>query len=338
MTLACNGPGTLPAAGGGAAPAPPCLIVNPRSFRAGRGLAERASALAAARGAEVVRVESADDVPPALATILARRQRQVAVLAGDGTVREVIEGLARLPAGAWRPDLLILPGGRTNLTAADLVPRADPLGTLATALDQASDGRWDAAIVERRPLCVLQPPAPPRFGFFFGGAAVDNVVRRAQDHRYGGSGPLRTGHLSTPWVLARLGALALVGRADIPSPALEIEAQGLGDLRGEIRLLLATTLLHRSGRFDPYAGRGQGALRLTAVTHGARRFWPALPRLLTGRYSAAMNVDNGYLSGHCEQVRIGGLAGYVLDGERFDTDPARPVVVDPGPRLRFYSR
>ena len=29
-------------------------------------------------------------------------------------------------------------------------------------------------------------------------------------------------------------------------------------------------------------------------------------------------------------MQIAGLAGYVLDGERFDTDPARPVVITPG--------
>ena len=58
-----------------------------------------------------------------------------------------------------------------------------------------------------------------------------------------------------------------------------------------MRLLLATTLLHRTGPLDPYAPRGDGPLRLTAVTAGARRFWPALPRLLTGRYSAAMTAD-----------------------------------------------
>jgi len=337
LTLACTGPAAAAAADGGAAPAPPCLIVNPQSFRASRGLADKASALAAAQGAEVVRVAGADDLAAALDRVLARRQRHLAVLAGDGTVREVVERLARLPPGHWLPDLLILPGGRTNLTAIDLVPRTDPLGTLAKALASAKDGRWDAAVVERLPLCIAQAPALPRFGFFFGGAAVDNVVRRAQDHRYGGSGPLRTGHLSTPWVLVRLAALALVGRANIPSPTLEIEAEGLGNLGGAIRLLLATTLLHERGGFDPYAARGRGALRLTAVSASAGRFWPALPRLLTGRYSKAMNLDNGYLSGRCEQVRISGLAGYVLDGERFDTDPARPVVIVPGPRLRFFA-
>ncbi|TFI46569.1 hypothetical protein E4O93_17220, partial [Diaphorobacter sp. DS2] len=33
---------------------PPCLIVNPLSFRASRGLAEQAQAVAKAQGAEVV--------------------------------------------------------------------------------------------------------------------------------------------------------------------------------------------------------------------------------------------------------------------------------------------
>ena len=336
LIVAATGPEAAPAAAD-AVPATPCLLVNPRSFRAARGLADRAIALARSRGAEIVRVEEAADVAAAVARIVARRQRHVAVLAGDGTVREVVEQLARQPEGRFVPDLLVLPGGRTNLTAADLVPRADPLGTLGRALDGVANGRWDAAVEARVPLRIAQDPAPPRFGFFFGGAAVDSVVRIAQDHRYGGSGPLRTGHLSSPWVLTKLGARALVGRAGIPTPRLEIEAAGLGRLAGEMRLLLATTLLHRTGPFDPYATRGEGTLRLTAVTRAALGFWPALPRLLTGRYSAAMTAENGYLSGRCAHLRIVGLAGYVLDGERFDTDPARPVVVAPGPRLRFVT-
>ena len=184
---------------------------------------------------------------------------------------------------------------------------------------------------------IVQEPAPPRFGFFLGGAAVDSLVRGHKDYRYGGSGPLRRGHLSTPWFLTRVAALALVGRADMDSPILQIEGGACGSLHGEIRLLLLTTLLHRTGLFDPYAPRGTGDLRLTAVTRDARRFWRALPRLLTGRYSKAMNPDNGYLSGNCEHVQVTGLAGYVLDGEHFDTDPARPVVITPGPRLRFFS-
>lgn len=338
LTVACSGPATAPAVGHAADAAPPCLIVNPRSFRASRGLAERAIAVALAAGAEVVRVEGGPELTTALERIVARRQRHVAVLAGDGTVREVVETLARLPPGGWLPDLLILPGGRSNLTAADVVPRRDPLGTLANALDAVRHGTWEAALQERRPLCIVQAPAPPRFGFFFGGAWVDSIVRRAQDHRYGGSGPLRTGHLSSPWVITKLIARGLVGRARLPTPTLEIEAEGCGRLAGEVRLVLATTLLHRGDAFDPYAARGQGPLRVTAVAASVPRFWSAFARLLTGRYSSAMTADEGYLSGRCERIRIAGLHGYVLDGERFDTDPAQPVQIVAGRPLRFYGR
>ncbi len=311
-------------------------MVNPLSFRAARGLAGRAIALAAASGAEVVRVRDADDVAAALEAILARRQRRVLVLAGDGTVQAVVDRLARLPPGHWLPDLLILPGGRSNLTAADLVGRGDPLATLAQALAWAGDERWDTAIVERAPLRVAQEPAPPRFGFFLGGGAVNEVVRRAQDERRAGGGFLHTGPLGTLWILTRLAALGLVGRAGLGTPSLQVDAGARGSVAGPVRLLLATTLLHRTGLFDPYARRGAGELRLTVVTRDARRFWRALPRLLTGRYSKTMNLDTGYLSGNCERVQVTGLAGYVLDGERFDTDPARPVVITSGARLRFF--
>ena len=336
LTVPVSGPATAPAALADAT-APPCLIVNPLSFRASRGLAGRASAIAAAHCAEVIRVDAPASVAAAVESILIRRQSRVAVLAGDGTVREIVDRLARLPPGRWLPDLLILPGGRSNLTAADLVPRGKPLATLEQALAAAREGRWDSGVVERVPLCIAQDPAPPRFGFFVGAAAVDSVVRRAQDYRYGGSGRLRTGHLSTPWLLLKLAALGLVGRSGLESPFLQVDAGACGSVRGPVRLLLATTLLHRTGLFDPYAARGAGELRLTVVARRAPRFWRALPRLLTGRYSKAMNVDSGYLSGRCERVQITGLAGYVLDGERFDTDPTRPVVITPGPRLRFFS-
>ena len=169
-----------------------------------------------------------------------------------------------------------------------------PSATLARRWRGRATAAGTRAVVERMPLCIAQAPAPPRFGFFFGGAAVDSVVRRAQDHRYGGSGPLRTGHLSSPWVLAKLAALALVGRANIPAPTLEIEAEGCGSLRGEIRLLLATTLLHRTGLFDPYAARGRGDLRLTAVT-------AARPALLAG---FAAPADGPILEGHESRQRL----------------------------------
>ena len=104
---------------------------------------------------------------------------------------------------------------------------------------------------------------------------------------------------------------------------------------GRVRLLVATTLAHERQWFNPYAERGKGIVRLTAVADGARRFWRSLPRLLTGRLTPAMDVDDGYLSGRCDGFTVRGLDGYTIDGQSFRTDPARDVTVTSGVRLEF---
>ena len=310
----------------------PCLIVNPRSFSASRGLAAQATALARAQGAEVVSVDSPDATRAAIAAILARRQHQVMLLAGDGTVCAIVDQLSNLPAGAWTPDLLVLPGGRTNLTAADLVPGGRALPTLTRALRLAHEQRWDAAVEERCALRIEQSPAPPRHGFFFAAALIDSVIRQCHQHR---ADLKLQGDLSTIGYLVRLGARSLAGRSGMNCPRLHVDAGACGTQHASVRLLLATTLLHRTGLFDPYAARGQGDVRLTSVSEDAPRFWRSLPRLLTGRYTPAMNAVNGYLSGRSERVQVSGLGSYMLDGEAFDADPTQPVTLSAGPRLRF---
>lgn len=326
-------PGLTPAATLVEAVPPPCLIVNPSSFRVARGLAEPAIALARAHGAEVVQVDAPQTLATAVRSILARRQQRVMVLAGDGTVRAIVDQLATLPAGAWLPDLLVLPGGRTNLTAVDLVPRGDAVATLQRALRPTSGG--DGAAVDRVVLRIEQYDAPARHGFFVAGALVGSIIRRIHAHRAAGSGPLATGRLSTVWGLLRLGALALRGRSGLACPTLCVDAGALGRLEGPTRLLLVTTLLHRDRLFDPYPSRGAGDVRIAAVAARAPRFWRSLPRLLTGRYAPTMDAASGYLGGRCERVKITGLDRYWLDGEAFDADPQQPLCITAGPRLRF---
>ncbi|MET0984304.1 MAG: hypothetical protein ABW034_02745, partial [Steroidobacteraceae bacterium] len=60
-----------------------------------------------------------------------------------------------------------------------------------------------------------------------------------------------------------------------------------------------------------------------------------LPRVLLGRFTSRMNPEHGYLSGRCERLEVLGLERYTLDGEKFETDPTRPVVIRRGPTLRF---
>ena len=332
-----SGPAAGPPARPADASAPACLIVNPLSFLNSRGLAARAEVVARAAGADVVRAHEPDGLQAAVEAVLSRRQQHLVVLAGDGTVQAIVDQLARQPEGAWLPDLMVLPGGRSNLTAADLVPSADVLGSLERGLRMASAGGWGPALVPRALLRIEQPPAPPRHGFFVAGALIDSIVRRTHAYRARGTGAWHIGPHSSAWFVVGLGLRALVGDVGLSCPELVIDAGATGRLQGPTRVLLATTLEHRQGLFDPYADRGTGALRLTAVSRAAPGFVRSLPRLLTGRFSAAMDTGHGMLSGRCERVEVMGLSSYCLDGEEFDSDPARPVVLTPVHRLRFLS-
>lgn len=316
------------------APAAPCLIVNPASFRASRGRElARLLATARARGLDIVEIDGMAALSGAVERILARQQRHVVVYAGDGTVHAIVDQLASRAAGAWMPDLLVLPGGRSNMTAADLVAPGCTVAALERALDRLDDDAWDEALEERYVLRVEQSPAPPRHGFLLGAALVDSVIRYCHDQRRRGG--WRTGALSTPWCLLKLGVLSLFGRTGMACPKLRVLADGYGPLQGRVRVLLATTLRHPIGWFNPYADRGRGDLRVTAVSLAAPRFWWRLPRVLTGRFRAGMNEQKGYLSGRCTQLEIHGLTAYSLDGEKFDTDPDRPVRIGCGPRIRL---
>ena len=310
-------------------PFSPCLIVNPRSRNASRGLAADATALALTHGAEVVSVESPAATRSAVEAILARRQQPLIVLAGDGTACAIVDQLSQLTAGAWTPDLLVLAGGRTNLTAVDLGAGGAALPILKRALLRTTS---DAAVEERCALRIEQPGSPTRHGFFLAAAVIDSVIR--QCHRQRANGILQ-GDVGTFIYLLQLGLRGLSGRSGLSCPPLHVDAGECGRQQGAIRMLLATTLLHRKGFLNPYAARGAGEVRLTSVSANAPRFWRSLPRLVSGRYSPAMTTDNGYLSGRCEHVQINGLTHYMLDGEPFEADPSRPVTISAGRRLRF---
>lgn len=316
-----------------------CLIVNPKSFRASRrGLAARAAELARRHGVDVIEVQD----PATLAAALDRRLMQsrrhdLLVLAGDGTVQALVDQLVRLPADLPMPRLLVLGGGRTNLTAVDLDGTGDVLAKLEAALTRSRSGEERTAGVQsRRVLVVEQSPAPARHGFFLAGGLVDEAIRAFHSWRARG-GRLRRGNLGTVYYTFVLALRALIGKPLVRSPILRVIAEGRGALDGPMRLLVATTLEHRTGAFDPYAQRAQsgGGPRFTAVIAGARGFWRSLAGLLRGRFGPHMTPESGYLSGASDKIEVWGLHGYTLDGEEFDCDPARPVLIRAGARLEF---
>jgi hypothetical protein len=314
----------------------PCVILNPRSFRASAGnLSARIRELTSKLGAEVVEATDPTTVAWAIDRAVASGGGPLVVVAGDGTVQAIADYVARLDEPARHPSLLILSGGRTNLIAADLGGGGRVLARLASHLNRVTSGA-DVRVQERHTLVVEQAPAPARHGFFLAGAHLDSIIRACHAYRASGRSRLHTGHLSNPYTVMKLGLARLIGRKLLPArPDLNIDAGELGRLHGPTRLLLASTLSHATGLVSPFANRGAGILQLTAVGGDAKRVLSRLPRMLLGRYTADMHPRDGFLSGRCEQIEVTGLARYTLDGEKFECDPTRPVTIRVGAPVRF---
>ena len=307
----------------------PCLLLNPGSFEnARKALVERAERLARAHGAEVIRTGREGGVPAAIDRVTGVRAPAVLVLAGDGTVQALVDRLATLsPDDA--PQLLVLGGGRSNVTAADLGGRGRALAKLEQVLRRWRAGA--APATETRDLVrVAQEGAPARHGFLLTAGWIDYAIRSCHRYRARG-GRLRQTDAATLWHLARLA----LRRKRPALDALRIEANGHEPLPAPAHLLAVTSLQRRQGPFDPFAPRGEGALRFSAVSARGLRFWLQLPAFATGRFGARMQPGDGYLSGRTDALRVLGLSSYTLDGEEFDADPARPVTIRKGPRLTF---
>jgi hypothetical protein len=317
----------------------PRVIINPHSFRASRrDLAQRVAAAAGSHGLEVLQASTPVEFQRTLDQLRAQQVQQIWMLAGDGTIHATAEYLAAPANAGWSPALLLLAGGRANVVPRDTGgypawPR------FSAALQALREGR---GLVEEQILTlrVEHEGAAPRVGFFLAGAAIHAGVRLCQEHRARGSSWLHRSWLADPYVLARTAVQAWLGRSPLPSyddmyvRAGDAAGDAAVEMRAPMRLILASTLAMRDALYNPFASRGQGAVRVTAVAASAIGFWRRLPHMFQGRFGDDMTLQQGYLSGRFPAVEIFGMDGYALDGELIPADPALPVRLSAGGSVR----
>jgi len=297
------------------------------------GLAHRCSTLARDAGLVVYDVVDPASLCRLLEQLRRQRQARIWMLAGDGTIQALAQYFAARPPDDWTPAMLFLAGGRANI-----VPREcggyPALPAMRRALAALAAGRplRQQAI---RALRVEQEGSPPRQGFLLAGAVIHEGVRLCAAHREAGSGWLHRSFFADPYVLLKLWLQVLAGRSPLPPyPEAEARLEGIGELSGPMRILLATSLELGNALYNPFAGRGSGPVRLTAVAADAPYFWRHLPALLRGRFDNNMDQAQGFLSGHGQAAQLRGIGGYALDGELVEADPALPIRILPGITLQ----
>lgn len=319
-------------AGAAGAAAWPSMLVNPLSFRASRwGLARRAAELARAAGLDVREVTDPASLRAQLDALRVAGVRQLWVFAGDGTIHALAEYLAETAPG-WSPALLLLAGGRANVVPREVggYPAMPALRRALAALRAGRPLEEESMFTLR----IAQAGKPARHGFVFAGALVAEAVRQTAANRALGRGWWRHSWFADPYVLLRWAFRTMVLRRPLPPWPEAVARLGGDELTGPMRVVVASTLAMRKALYNPFAARGAGAVRFTAIAVAAPSLWGSLPALLKGRFREDMDLAHGFLSGRGERAELRGLASYALDGEIFEADPRLPLVFTAGVALR----
>ena len=313
------------------------VISNPRSHRNLRGLGAVREAVARHPRVAHVELEHMDALGEALNGFAGQGIRLVVVNGGDGTVQAVMTELLNGDNFERIPDLALLPAGRTNLIA-----RHVGLGGLGGLGGRPVDGlarllAGARPAAEEHAVLTLHPggAAAPFHGMFFGTAAFyrATMLARAKYHPVGAAGSAVVG-LSLASALLRAvlrrGGEHGIYRGD--DMALAVDDGAAQD--GSYLLVLATTLDRLMLGVRPFWGDGPGALRLTTIRFPPAGLGRALIPLLRGRPKPWM-AEAGYHSRRAARLAIRGACPMILDGEIIHPDPAEPVVLESGRRLRF---
>lgn len=265
----------------------------------------------------------------------ARREvEHIVVNGGDGTVQAVLTEIFNGGSFERTPSLSVLPGGMTNLIAADVGLRGRRPRALAQLLTRAASGEG----LEERTRAVLSVShavdRPPIHGMFLGTGAFHRtvLVSRGRVHPTGAT---------RSWAAAlSLGLFlwdALRGRGVLDSGHPMAVAVDEGPARHAMHLaLFATTLERFLLGLRPFWGEGEGGVRYTLLPFPPRRFRRALLPLLRGRPRPWM-PDLGYESGRADEIAFAFDGTVVFDGELLTVRSGLPVQVRADRRMVFLA-
>lgn len=255
----------------------------------------------------------------------------LAINGGDGTVRDILTCGASVFGDCW-PELILVPGGKTNALAHDL--ELPSRWTLEDALRMAPGGQR----VMRRPLIVAERDAPDTQvqGFVFGAGAFTAAIGLGQStHRRGIFGTLAVA-ATTMWTVwqAFAGSAGSVLRrctamAVRDAKGAELPHSGFGQ-PGERHMIFASTLGRFPAGMQPFRDV-EGPLRMVMLDHPRPSALIRVPWLFTGR--PGPNPERfGYHRFGGERFEIDLGDSFILDGEAF---PAGSYTLSLGPKLRF---
>jgi hypothetical protein len=286
------------------------IITNPTAGR-NRSRIERVRAWTEATGALSREVADLDSIVAATRDLLATGVDVLAVNGGDGTAQAVLTLLAGFD-GDW-PDVALLPGGTTNMSANDINGTSRLMKSLKRLAEQAALPAEKRSRVMRPLLRVSAEGLADQYGF----CASAGVVLRGMRHfrEFVGARGLR-GELATGISVFRgLAGVARNSGGWSDTPPVTVTIADSEETWTDQILVVATSLDRLMLGFTPWWGEGDGPLHLFALARGPQGLIRQAPSMLRGRPNPGLTPERGYRSAEVTGVRLEGVDGFALDGE-----------------------
>lgn len=285
-------------------------------------------------------VEDVGQIGAALATIARVKPHILVINGGDGTVQAAMTELHHgAHFGEDPPPVAVLPNGKTNLIALDLGADGDPIDALDKIMEIARTG-LEGHVVGRELISLSGGTANgrPVIGMFLGGAGLSDTILYCRHKIYPLGLPNGISHFLT--VIALLFASLLRIKAGfLPPPARPvcISIMQHGEYQGKFALLIITTLdkllLKTQTTDDDLAN---GPLKLMVVEWRPAAMFRAVWASFMGRLGRSP-LSGVHLSRGSE-IRIEGAhSSVIFDGELFETNNDRPIILTPTRPVPFVS-
>jgi hypothetical protein len=234
------------------------------------------------------------------------------------------------------PALVLLPGGSTNMNAADVGMRGKLEHALRRLAAWAGSGEGQPERVKRPILCARGGVGgEAAYGMFFGAGSIIRGIEyyHEQIHSRGIANEIGPGiaMLRTLWGLFRRDP-----RFSSPTAMrIGLDEQPVRPA-GEVHLLLITSLERLFLGMRPYWGTEPAPLHCTWIERPARRLLREFAFLARGKPRPTTAPENGYFSHNAGQVRLWFDGSFTLDGEMYQaSSDTGPVTVSNGGDLEF---
>ncbi|GLT01663.1 diacylglycerol kinase [Sphingobium jiangsuense] len=278
-------------------------------------------------------VESVEQIGRAMRMIAHVKPTVIVINGGDGTVQTTLTELYQgNHFDGQVPPVAVLPNGKTNLIALDLGIRGDPIKALERIVDIAKNG-VESHVVARELIALSDGEATSRpvLGMFLGGAGLADSILYCRNRIYPLGLSNGISHLLTAIAVLLSVVFGIRGKYMPPAARpVSISLLREGQLAGRFSVLIVTTL----ERLLLGAKPAGGGLKLMAVDNSASAVLRMLFMSLIGRFGSR-EMDGIHLE-HGDVIRIEGEhSSVILDGEIFEADNGRPIVLKSTPPVPF---